>query len=140
MAQPCRGSSSNIFNRRRSRVPWTRSFGLLISVSERKSTTTPLGKQGETSIRPQSLGWAAPDDDLLDQGPLVILFGQGVHGAQLGEQVVDELPEARSGRAVREGALVLDRPGDERHQERDLGRRQIPGLAIEIGAGRGPET
>src|SRR5437868_2101278 len=34
MAHPCNGSSARIFRRSRSRVPWTRSFGLLISVSE----------------------------------------------------------------------------------------------------------
>src|SRR6266567_2820524 len=34
IAQPCRGSSARIFRRSRSRVPWTRSFGLLISVTE----------------------------------------------------------------------------------------------------------
>src|SRR5579859_7632559 len=35
MAQPFMGSSARIFKRRRSKVPWTRSLGLLISVSER---------------------------------------------------------------------------------------------------------
>src|ERR1035441_7502668 len=34
MAHPCKASSARIFRRSRSRVPWTRSFGLLISVSE----------------------------------------------------------------------------------------------------------
>src|SRR5882757_2049027 len=34
MAQPFCGSRARIFRRRRSRVPWTRSLGLLISVSE----------------------------------------------------------------------------------------------------------
>src|SRR5215467_3411181 len=52
MAQPCSGSSANIFRSNRSRVPWTRSDGLLISrlhsVTE-KHTMTPLGKQEECS-------------------------------------------------------------------------------------------
>src|SRR4051812_19185757 len=33
IAQPCSGSSASIFRRSRSRVPWTRSLGLLILVS-----------------------------------------------------------------------------------------------------------
>src|SRR5437016_1910237 len=33
MAQPCKASRARIFRRSRSRVPWTRSFGLLISVT-----------------------------------------------------------------------------------------------------------
>src|SRR5580693_827963 len=47
MAQPCKGSSARIFKRSRSRVPWTRSFGLLISVSEMSILQASLGKQEE---------------------------------------------------------------------------------------------
>src|SRR6267143_5049589 len=81
---------------------------------------------------------AALHDDLLVAGLPVLLLGQGVLGAELSEQGVDELPEAGPGRAVGEEALVLHGPGDQRNQERHLGRRQLPRLPAEVGAGGGP--
>src|SRR5579864_4870517 len=52
MAHPCAGSRMIVFRIRRSRVPWTRSVGLLTrrrlpSVDDRECTKTPVNKQGE---------------------------------------------------------------------------------------------
>src|SRR5262245_21067866 len=60
MAQPCSGSRARIFRSSRSRVPWTRSAGLLISVSEGSLPRTPLGKQGGP-VSPPRMRALAPD-------------------------------------------------------------------------------
>src|SRR2546425_9278450 len=106
-------------------VRWPSCSSLLV-----RSKSVPGTRQGSLSL----------DDDLLVQGLPVFLFGQGVDGVELGEQGVHELAEAGPGRAMGEGALVLHGPGDQRNQERHLGRRQIQGLTAEVGAGGGPQT
>src|SRR5205814_9599747 len=47
MAHPWSGSSASSFSSSRSRVPCTRSLGLLISVSKGSIPRRPLGKQGD---------------------------------------------------------------------------------------------
>src|SRR5262245_66597696 len=51
------GSSASIFRMRRSRVPWTRSVGLLMFFSlgyRDRNTSAPLGKQGESDLKVES--------------------------------------------------------------------------------------
>src|SRR5436309_10130249 len=84
--------------------------------------------------------FAAADDDLLLEGLPVFPLVQSLLGAELREQGVHELAETGPGRAMGEGALVLDGPGDQRNQERHLRRRQVSRFPAEIGAGGGPKA
>src|SRR5579871_368904 len=63
MAQPLSGSSARIFRRSRSKVPWTKSDGLLIDVPigyRYNGTPLPLGNQGESMVNMKVWSILAP--------------------------------------------------------------------------------
>src|SRR5262245_54221488 len=128
MAHPCIGWSARIFRIRRSRVPWTRSAGLLISVSEGNIGPFPSVIKGNGKMHAESLRRNKID---LRRSYEALVDGRSCHLC-----IARRVPRPRRGPSGHRGRRARGGPDDAGGRESTLRHERRTPAALQGGAPR----